>query len=330
MKNTTKENISVYCVRADFGTYTHHFITGGYVAIGWLPHNDLSAIKNRDEIYPLYRAEYPMDTSNVVIGQQVGQIARFLLEIKPGDYVITPAQNTDFIYFGIVQQDAYYFADGSDGCPFLHRKKVKWHTEPIQRSQFSVPFQNTIRSSLTVFNINHKTTFFTTIGKPDLITKQEQAIEYNYYTSILNRILKLDDREFEILITHILNALGFEGAEHTGKSGDGGVDATGELNVANMAKIKLFVQAKRYKLDARITAKVVKELRANIPSGGQGAFITTADFQKQAKEIAVEQGFPRIGLINGEQLVDILAEHWDDIPVEFKEKLNLKIGLVYN
>jgi restriction system protein len=75
---------------------------------------------------------------------------------------------------------------------------------------------------------------------------------------------------------------------------------------------------------------VVKELRANIPSGGQGVFITTADFQKQAKEIAVEQGFPRIGLINGEQLVDILAEHWDDIPVEFKEKLNLKIGLVYN
>jgi len=97
-----------------------------------------------------------------------------------------------------------------------------------------------------------------------------------------------------------------------------------------MAKIKLFVQAKRYKLGSRISPNIVKALRANIPAGGQGAFITTADFQKQAKEIAVEQGFPRIGLINGEQLVDILAEHWNDKPLEFMDKLGLKIGLVPN
>ena len=87
---------------------------------------------------------------------------------------------------------------------------------------------------------------------------------------------------------------------------------------------------KRYKLDARISPNEVKALRANIPSGGQGAFITTADYRPAAKEIAIEQGFPRIGLINGEQLVDILAEHWDDIPVEFRDKLGLKIGLVPN
>lgn len=324
------KNIELYCVRAEFGTYTQQFIDGNYVAIGWLPNNDLLEIKSRDEIYPLYKTEYPNDTSNVVIGQQVGQIARFLLEINAGDYVITPAQNTEFIYYGTVEVDAYFYGDVSDGCPFRHRKRVKWNKTPIQRSQFSVPFQNTIRSSLTVFYISHKNNFFTTIGKPELVPMIEQKTEFDYYTSILNRILELDDKEFEILITHILNALGFEGSEHTGKVGDGGVDATGELNVANMAKIKLFVQAKRYKLDSRINPNVVKALRANIPSGGQGAFITTADFQKKAKDIAVEQGFPRIGLINGEQLVDILAEHWNDIPVEFKEKMNLKVGLVPN
>jgi len=330
MEKTKIENIDLYCVRAEFGTYTKHFIDGDYVAIGWLPKNDLSSIKSRDELYPLYKAEYPNDTSNVVIGQQVGQIARFLLEMKGGDYVITPAQDTEFIYYGLIEENAYYFADGSDGCPYLHRKKVKWHKDPIQRSQFSVPFQNTIRSSLTIFYISHKKNFFTTIGKPELVSESDKKVEFNYYTSTLNKILELDDQEFEILITHVLNALGFEGSEHKGKVGDGGVDATGELNVANMAKIKLFVQAKRYKLGSRISPNVVKALRANIPAGGQGAFITTADFQKQAKEIAVEQGFPRIGLINGEQLVDILADHWNDIPLEFKDKLGLKIGLVSN
>jgi len=330
MAKENNENINLYCVRAEFGTYTKQFIDGGYVAIGWLSKKNLSKIKTREELYPLYKAAYPEDTSNVVIGQQVGQIARFLLEMQGGDYVITPAQDTEFIYYGIVENDSYYFADVSDGCPYLHRKKVKWHKEPIQRSQFSIPFQNTIRSSLTVYLISHKKSFFTVIGKPELVPEGEQKIEFDYYTSILNRILELDDREFEILITHILTALGFEGPEHKGRVGDGGVDATGELNVANMAKIKLFVQAKRYKLGSRISANVVKALRANIPAGGQGAFITTADFQKQAKEIAVEQGFSRIGLINGEQLVDILAEHWNDIPEEFRTKLNLKVGLVAN
>lgn len=330
MAKSSSENIELYCVRAEFGTYTKQFIEGNYVAIGWLPKNDLSGITSREELYPLYKKEYPKDNSNVVIGQQVGQIARFLLEMKTGDFVITPAQNTEFIYYGIVEANAYHFSDGADGCPYLHRKKVKWHKEPIQRSQFSVPFQNTIRSSLTVFYISHKKNFFTTIGKPELVPDSEKKIEFDYYTSILNKILELDDQEFEILITHVLNALGFEGSEHKGKVGDGGVDATGELNVANMAKIKLFVQAKRYKLGSRINANVVKALRANIPAGGQGAFITTADYQKAAKEIAVEQGFPRIGLINGEQLVDILAEHWNDIPIEFREKLSLKIGLVPN
>jgi predicted Mrr-cat superfamily restriction endonuclease len=329
MAKSTSENIELYCVRAEFGTYTKQFLDGNYVAIGWLD-DDLSDINSREELYPLYKESFPNDTSNVVIGQQVGQIARFLLEMKPGDYVITPALDTEFIYYGIIADKPYFLGTNADGCPFLQRKIVKWHKEPIQRSQFSVPFQNTIRSSLTVFYISHKKNFFTTIGKPELVPDSEKKIEFDYYISILNKILELDDQEFEILITHVLNALGFEGSEHKGKVGDGGVDATGELNVANMAKIKLFVQAKRYKLGSRINANVVKALRANIPAGGQGAFITTADYQKAAKEIAVEQGFPRIGLINGEQLVDILAEHWNDIPVEFREKLSLKIGLVPN
>ncbi len=320
--------MAIYCVRAEFGTYTQQFIDGGYVAIGWLPDTDLSIVESREQLYPLYKEAYPQDTSNVVIGQQVGQIARFLLELSPSDYVITPAQNTEFIYYGTIMDDRYFFADKKDGCPYLHRKHVDWNKKPLQRSLFSVPFQNTIRSSLTVFKINHERNFFNTIGKPELVSKEDRKIEYDYYATILGKILELDDKEFEILITHILTALGFEGSEHKGRVGDGGVDATGELNVSNMAKMKLFVQAKRYKLGSRINANTVKALRSNIPSGGQGAFITTADFQNIAKEIAVEQGFPRIGLINGSQLVDILAEHWNDIPEEFQEKLGLKVGLV--
>lgn len=319
----------IYVVRAEFGKYTENFLSGKYVAIGWIKETNLSQITNREELYPIYRKQHPDDRSNVVIGQQVGQIARFLLEIKAGDFVITPSGDTEIIHFGVVEPDpSYYFFTGNDGCPYRHRRKVKWFEKPVKRSAFSVPFQNTIRSSLTVFKVSHERNFFETIGRKDLVSDKDLSIEYDYYTTVLNRILELDDKEFEILITHLLTALGFEGAEHTGKTGDGGVDAIGELDVSNLAKIKLFVQAKRYKLGSKIKANIVKDLRKNIPSNGQGAFIATCDFQEAAKEVALESNFPRIGLINGHQLVDLLVEHWDSIPGDFKEKLNLKLGLV--
>lgn len=88
------------------------------------------------------------------------------------------------------------------------------------------------------------------------------------------------------------------------------------------------MQAKRYKHDSRISANTVRALRQAIPRDGQGAFITTADFDRKASDMALDPQFPRIGLINGRQLVDLLVEHWSDIPSEFHEKLGLKQGLV--
>ena len=37
---------SVWCVRAEFGTYAKQFVEGGYVAIGWMPNSDLSGISD--------------------------------------------------------------------------------------------------------------------------------------------------------------------------------------------------------------------------------------------------------------------------------------------
>jgi len=338
--------MNLYVVRAEFGTYTNHFLKGGYVAIGWLGQIDLMHVY-KAELYKIYKEAYPSETSNIVIGQQVGQIARFLLDIHTDDYVILPAADTDYIYYGTlnkgesvysefeehnITQRNYYLSDCSDGCPFMHRRRVTWHKEPVLRSLFSIPFQNSIRSSLTVFKVDHLKTFLETIGRPDLIPRSDRVLERDYYTTVLSRLLELHDKEFEILITYLLSALGFEGSEHQGKVGDGGVDVTGEFNVSGLAKVKVFVQVKRYKLGTKINHNVVKSLRQSIPFGGQGAFIATCDFQNVAEQTAVEPGFPRIGLINGKQLGDILAEHWNDIwlklPDEFKDKLNFKLGLV--
>lgn len=318
---------NLFCVRADFGKYTQHFIKGGYIGIGWIENRALSEVKNKDDIQNLYVENYPNDVSPYKIGQQVGQIARFLFEIKANDYVITPARETNNIYWGIVLEEPYYYSDMNDGCPFIHRRKVKWNKEPVQRKQFSVPFQNSIRSSLTVFSIKHKNDFFKIIGKKDFA--EEIKVKESTEEIVLRKILELDAGEFELLVTNILTALGFE-AERTGKVGDKGIDVEGELDLHGLAKIKLIVQAKRYTLGARVSERDVRALRQNIPTDAQGAFITTAKFDKKALEAAVEPGFPYIGTINGSQLVDILYETLDELELddEIKQKLGLKKGLV--
>lgn len=319
---------NIFCVRAEFGTYALDFVNGGYAAIGWMDKVDLSGITTREELYPLYRIAHPADTSNIVIGQQVGQIARFLLEMKPGDYVITPARDTELLFYGrLASTPSYTFSSGGDGCPFPHRRRVEWAKKPLTRSQLSVPFQNTMRSSLTVFSVSQRDEFLMAIGSEEPRTVPKSAA-YDPYLAVLEQLLELDAKEFEILVSHLLTALGFEGSEVTGKSGDGGVDAIGELNIGGLAKVKLFVQAKRYQLGQKISANVVRQLRASIPSNGQGAFITTADYQAAATDVALQEGFPRIGLITGRQLVDLLVEHWSDIPPEFQERLGLRPGLV--
>ncbi len=318
--------LNVWCVRAESGAYTQKFIEGGYVAVGWIAGTDLAKVVARDELIPLYRKAHPADVSPLVIGQQVGQLARFLLDMKPGDYVVTPAADTEWLHYGTfaAKPTSYFYATNDDGCPYRHRRRVAWAKNRLLRADFSMPLQGAFHSPLTVFPITQRDEFFTKIGQEKLVSAPPTT--YDAQQIVLDQVLQLDDREFEVLIAHLLTAIGFEGCENAGKAGEGGVDLLGELNVANLVKAKVYVQARRHKPGTRVSATAVKQLRAAIPVGGQGAIITTSEFQKQAHDIATETGFPRIGLINGWQLVDLLIEHWNDIP-EFHERLGLRPGL---
>lgn len=317
----------VFTVRADYGKYAKDFKHGGYVAIGWLPEVDLAAAQDRDELRSSYEKYYPEILKASVIGNHVGQISRFLLEIRPGDHILTPTEDSEFVNHGIVMGQPYSYMPNQPICPYPHHRAVKWSKESLRRSDFSVPLQNTMRALLTVFEVSQANEIFTLLGRKDLVSPLAQKA-VDVYEVVLERILTLDAASFEQLVAHLLAAMGFEETEHTGRSGDGGVDARGTLNISGLAKIKLFVQAKRYQTNSRINAKAIQDFRGAIPNSAQGAFITTADYVKKAHEVANDPGFPRIGLINGKQLVDLLTEHWNKLPEEMQEQIGLRPGLV--
>ena len=60
---------NVWCVRANAGEYTAHFLRGGCAAIGWEEvTQDLGEVKTRDDLYLIKRSAYPDVDSPIVIG----------------------------------------------------------------------------------------------------------------------------------------------------------------------------------------------------------------------------------------------------------------------
>ena len=316
----------VWCVRSEYGKYTDDFVAGGYAAVGWIRGADLTGITDREKFRQLYKEDHPMD-SNARVGQNVGQIYRFMVDVKPGDYIITPTTDSALLRYGRVESEPSYEPNHGDTCPFPHRRRVAWEKQPLNRKELSMPLQYAMRTQKTVFAVKHREDFLLAIGCSELVGPTATE-HYDAYDIVLKRILDMDAQQFEILVGHLLTAIGFDDPQVTGKPGDGGVDVTGDLNVSGLATIKFFVQVKRYALGSNVNANAVKQLRSSIPQAGQGAFITTAGFQKSAFDVASEQGFPPIGLINGHQLVDLLIEHWAAIDPEFQDQLGLKFGLV--
>lgn len=113
-------------------------------------------------------------------------------------------------------------------------------------------------------------------------------------------------KAFEGLVGEVLVALGFEDATVTPLGGDGGVDVRGTLVVGEVVRIRMAVQAKRWK--GNVGAPVVQQVRGSLGAHEQGLIITTSDFSKRAGQEAMRPDAAPVALMNGEQLAALLAE----------------------
>ncbi|MCA1916049.1 restriction endonuclease [Methanospirillum hungatei] len=121
------------------------------------------------------------------------------------------------------------------------------------------------------------------------------------------RLLQMSPTSFEVLIGNFLTALGFESVSVTKPSADGGIDVRGILVVGDVIKTRLAVQVKRWK--GNVQAPIVQQVRGSLGAHEQGLIITTSDFSPGAREEAERADATPVGLMNGEQLVDLLIEN---------------------
>ena len=140
-------------------------------------------------------------------------------------------------------------------------------------------------------------------------------------------IKNMDPGEFEELIGQLLAALGFEEVTVTDRHNDGGVDVRGTLVVGEVIKTSMAVQVKRWKNN--VQAGTVQQVRGSLGAHEQGLIITTSDYSKGARDEAERPDAIPVGLMNGEQLVRLLAENDIGVTRETYELFELAENVAY-
>jgi restriction system protein len=136
--------------------------------------------------------------------------------------------------------------------------------------------------------------------------QSESDLEEAWKEKLLSKLREVDPAAFERLCRRMLLESGFERVEVTGKSGDGGIDGKGILNLGLLSFHVLF-QCKRYQ--GSVGSGAVRDFRgAMMGRTDKGLIITTGTFSPDARREATRDGAPPIDLIDGEALCDKLKE----------------------
>jgi len=141
-------------------------------------------------------------------------------------------------------------------------------------------------------------------GEAEAPVEAEGALG-RYREAALTRLRDLPPSGFERFAQRLLRESGFQEVSVTGRSGDGGIDGIGVLQVNPLVSFKVLFQCKKYA--GSVTPSQVRDFRGAMTGrADKGIIITTGSFTAEAKREAVRDGAPSIELVDGDRLVDML------------------------
>ena len=140
-------------------------------------------------------------------------------------------------------------------------------------------------------------------GSVDLDNSDPPDVENDGYRDRLMELLySMSPAAFERLCQRLLRESGFEQVVVTGKSGDGGIDGNGVLQLNPFVSFRVLFQCKRYR--KTVGSPAVRDFRGAIMGrADKGIIITTGTFSQDAVREAVRDGAPPIELVDGNNLV---------------------------
>lgn len=166
----------------------------------------------------------------------------------------------------------------------------------------SMPTGKNTRTNPTVILRKH-----VPLQEEDSTEKAPPSELSNYRDQLLEIILKIPPAGFERLCQRLLRESGFQEVTVTQRTGDGGIDGIGILQINPFVTFKVLFQSKRYA--GSVSSPQIRDFRgAMMGRADKGIIITTGSFTIDAKREAIRDGVPPIELVDGEKLLDLFEE----------------------
>lgn len=314
-------------------------LTGGFVSIGWDLLGDLRQYDGRDALKAALREAYPGRKPGSY-PVQAGVLYSFSLEMSAGDVVVAPNKADRTVNIGIVSGD-YYF---EPSAPLhKHRRPVRWAKTGTSRTTFSLSALNEIGSAITLFRVRRNADEFrdylessnesefeartaTEAQTPEVAAERADdalnADRLDQYTRdfIAKRLLTaVSDREFEELTGDLMRTLGYQ-ARVTQFSNDGGVDVIAHRDPFGLEPPIVKIQCKH--TASSIGGPVVAQLVGRIGATETGLFVTLGTYTPDA--LAQERNNPRLRLLTGDEFIDLILHHYDELPRRWRDVIPLR------
>lgn len=169
-------------------------------------------------------------------------------------------------------------------------------------------------STLEIFQEVHQT--FETTADYEGETNDEEVVappeagivaSANHRTALVEKLRSMPAPAFEKLCQRLLRESGFQQVEVTGRSGDGGIDGKGILEVNPLLSFQVIFQCKRY--TGSVTPAQIRDFRGAMTGrADKGIFLTTGSFTVEARREASRDGAPPIELVDSDKLIKMFED----------------------
>lgn len=304
------------------------FLDQKKIALGWSEMGDLKKLPADREGFKKKVAEcYPKDKPGSWPGS-AGQLFRFVYEMKIGDIVVWPSRMDKKIHIGEVTGDYTFQLAESNGFP--HQRSVKW-LKTIDRINFSQAALYEIGSAMSFFQVRNYAEDFTKalsggdggIGKIIPVDPGPSPDELEQITKdFILKILSTEMKGFplEDFIAHLLEKLGYR-TRISKHGGDEGIDIIAHKDELGFEPPIIKVQVKSR--NDTVKQDEVAALFGRLAGANEvGLFVTLGRYAAQARSFA--RGKEKLRLIDGDELVDLIFDHYDEFDARYKGLIPLR------
>ncbi len=303
------------------------FLKKNYVAVGWRKLGDLSIIAADRESFKVKLLECYPESKPGAIPNNAGQLFRFVHGMKEGDIIIYPSKMDRQIHIGRIEGPYKYAPSTEKGYPNM--RPVKW-LRSLPRTKFSQGALYEVGSALSFFQVkNYADEFRAALeGKPQAIPVEKddtvglvaEEIESTTRDFILKRLAQeLKGHPLAEFVAHLLGTMGYR-TRVSPEGPDGGVDIIAHKDELGFEPPIIKVQVKS--TEGNIGDPMVSSLYGKVAIGEFGLLVTLGSYTNQAKTFAKSKS--NLRLIDGEGLVGLVLEHYEQFDSRYKGLIPLK------